>query len=247
MITSSAFLALLAGPARADNCDLRINPGDCQNTAWTVGAVAATAAAITAILTALSGIGRTIPPPPPPPAPPAAPPRESPAPGAPGEEPSPGSPPIYVQQQDDTCGPTSIRMVINRATGRDIPENRIAGRSHQLPGGYRNNGGPTWQPWGTNAGAIADQLNGLGFDAHTGAFTPDQIAQAIREGKQVIILHNNGNGGGHFQVVAGAEDRPDGHHVFTLNDPWTGKQFRRSDLWFKGFVRPYTTIAAPPK
>lgn len=43
-----AWLVLLARPAAADNCDLRINPEDCQNTAWTVGSVAAVAAAATA-------------------------------------------------------------------------------------------------------------------------------------------------------------------------------------------------------
>jgi hypothetical protein len=44
----AAWLVLLAPPASADNCDLRINPGDCQNTAWTVGSVAAVATAATA-------------------------------------------------------------------------------------------------------------------------------------------------------------------------------------------------------
>jgi hypothetical protein len=44
----AAWLFLLAPPAAADNCDLRINPEDCQNTAWTVGSVAAVAAAATA-------------------------------------------------------------------------------------------------------------------------------------------------------------------------------------------------------
>lgn len=44
----AGWLLLLAPPASADNCDLRINPEDCQNTAWTVGTVAAVAAAATA-------------------------------------------------------------------------------------------------------------------------------------------------------------------------------------------------------
>ncbi|MBI4261079.1 MAG: C39 family peptidase [Actinobacteria bacterium] len=151
-----------------------------------------------------------------------------------------------MQQQDDTCGPTSVRMVINRITGRDIPEDRVADRSHRLPGGYRNNGGPTWNPWGTNARAINEQLVRLGFDSRQGAFTTDQIVQAIKDGKQVIILHNNPSGGGHFQVVAGVEDAPNGRHVFTLNDPWTGKAYRRSELWFGQWVRKnWTTIAGP--
>ncbi|HEX9694864.1 MAG TPA: hypothetical protein VGB64_00960 [Actinomycetota bacterium] len=44
-IMTGGFLLLLAGAALADNCDLRINPGDCQNTAWTVGTIATVAAA----------------------------------------------------------------------------------------------------------------------------------------------------------------------------------------------------------
>lgn len=47
-LLAAAWLLLLAPPAAADNCDLRINPEDCQNTAWTVGSVAAVAAAATA-------------------------------------------------------------------------------------------------------------------------------------------------------------------------------------------------------
>jgi hypothetical protein len=42
---SGGILLLLATGANADNCDLRINPEDCQNTAWTVGTAGAIAAA----------------------------------------------------------------------------------------------------------------------------------------------------------------------------------------------------------
>lgn len=44
----AGWLLLLARPAAADDCDLRINPEDCQNTAWVVGSVAAVASAATA-------------------------------------------------------------------------------------------------------------------------------------------------------------------------------------------------------
>lgn len=52
-------LGLLVGAlgvptASADNCDLRINPDDCQNTAWTVG-TAATLAATGAVTAAAAG------------------------------------------------------------------------------------------------------------------------------------------------------------------------------------------------
>jgi hypothetical protein len=47
LVLSGGLLIVLAPGAAADNCDLRINPEDCQNTAWTIGtagAIAATAA-----------------------------------------------------------------------------------------------------------------------------------------------------------------------------------------------------------
>lgn len=47
LILTGGLLLVLAPSAAADNCDLRINPEDCQNTAWTIGtagAIAATAA-----------------------------------------------------------------------------------------------------------------------------------------------------------------------------------------------------------
>ncbi|MHB8510340.1 MAG: hypothetical protein ACYDGR_17115 [Candidatus Dormibacteria bacterium] len=46
-------LFALAAPVHADNCDLTINPLDCQNTAWAVGSVATLAAAAAGI--ALAG------------------------------------------------------------------------------------------------------------------------------------------------------------------------------------------------
>jgi len=42
------FVVLLPGMAMADNCDLKINPLDCQNTAWVTGGAAALAGAAAA-------------------------------------------------------------------------------------------------------------------------------------------------------------------------------------------------------
>jgi hypothetical protein len=53
-VLAGCWLAVFAAPAVADNCDVRINPSDCQNTAWTVGSVAAVAAAATAVAVAVS-------------------------------------------------------------------------------------------------------------------------------------------------------------------------------------------------
>lgn len=56
-VIAGCWIAIFAAPASADNCNVRINPRDCQNTAWTVGSVAATAAAATAAAVAASGVG----------------------------------------------------------------------------------------------------------------------------------------------------------------------------------------------
>jgi hypothetical protein len=37
---SVVLLLTIAPPATADNCDIFINPEDCQNTGWTIGAAA---------------------------------------------------------------------------------------------------------------------------------------------------------------------------------------------------------------
>lgn len=53
LVLSGGLLLVLAPGAAADNCDLRINPEDCQNTAWTIGtagAIAATAAVAAAVV-----------------------------------------------------------------------------------------------------------------------------------------------------------------------------------------------------
>jgi hypothetical protein len=38
---------VLAPPAVADNCDIFINPADCQNTGWTIGVIATLAGGVT--------------------------------------------------------------------------------------------------------------------------------------------------------------------------------------------------------
>lgn len=44
LLLSGGLMIMDSPPARADNCDIRINPEDCQNTAWVVGSAAAVAA-----------------------------------------------------------------------------------------------------------------------------------------------------------------------------------------------------------
>jgi hypothetical protein len=43
---SFVALLVLASPARADNCDIFINPEDCQNTGWTIGVIATLAGGV---------------------------------------------------------------------------------------------------------------------------------------------------------------------------------------------------------
>jgi hypothetical protein len=55
----------LTQPAAADNCDIFINPEDCQNTGWTVGVIATLAGGV-AVATAATLASKRPPPPPPP-------------------------------------------------------------------------------------------------------------------------------------------------------------------------------------
>lgn len=226
-----ALVTVLAAPALADNCDLRINPEDCQNTAWTIGAVAALAAAITAILVALSGLGGT-----------------SVAGGAgggagavdlaerqkdlpeemQGQEVEAGAFPVLPQEADDTCAIACVRMVFNRLTGKNVSEQGMARRSGALPGGYRNNAGA----WGTNADAISTQMREIGLDAQTGRVSPEDMAKAIADGKQVIVLHKVKTWG-HFVVVRDVRFDAAGTPTFVIDDPWTGKSTERSAQWWE--------------
>jgi hypothetical protein len=54
-----ALTALLPDFALADDCNLRINPEDCENTAWTIGTVA-TCAAAAAVIAVLGGSTRPL-------------------------------------------------------------------------------------------------------------------------------------------------------------------------------------------
>ncbi len=49
------LMAVTAGIASADNCDIRLNPDDCKNTGWVVGGTAAVTAAAAAGAAAING------------------------------------------------------------------------------------------------------------------------------------------------------------------------------------------------
>ena len=49
---SFVALLMLAPPAAADNCDIFINPEDCQNTGWTIGVVATLAGGVAVAMAA---------------------------------------------------------------------------------------------------------------------------------------------------------------------------------------------------
>jgi hypothetical protein len=59
-VLSLSFVASLvpASPAAADNCDIFINPEDCQNTGWTIGVIATLAGGV-AVATAATAAGGT--------------------------------------------------------------------------------------------------------------------------------------------------------------------------------------------
>jgi len=58
-VVGLAFVAslVLAQPAAADNCDIFINPEDCQNTGWTIGVIATLAGGV-AVATAATVASR---------------------------------------------------------------------------------------------------------------------------------------------------------------------------------------------
>ncbi|MFC0111108.1 hypothetical protein [Kibdelosporangium aridum] len=85
-LAASALLAF-SPSAAADNCDIFINPEDCQNTGWTVGVVATLASGVAVAIAATRKTHHAEPPPPPP--------------TSPTPTPPPPPPPIGKQQRRD--------------------------------------------------------------------------------------------------------------------------------------------------
>ncbi len=60
VVLGLSFVAslVLARPAAADNCDIFINPRDCQNTAWTIGVIATLAGGVAVAAVATASVGK---------------------------------------------------------------------------------------------------------------------------------------------------------------------------------------------
>lgn len=142
-IFTTAALALVATAtltptAAADNCDIFINPEDCQNTAWTIGTIATLTGGVAVAMAATMTGGRTpdprnhaptAPTPPPPESPLTQPPRVRRPPDdrrdrdddseIEGVEVRPtfDAPTITVQPEDGPVRAHSVRLEINRDPG----------------------------------------------------------------------------------------------------------------------------------
>jgi hypothetical protein len=141
-ILTAAALALVATAtltptAAADNCDIFINPEDCQNTAWTIGTIATlTGGVAVAMAATMTGVrtpnsrnhAPTTPPPPPPQSPLAQPPRVRRPPRGRRDHddskiegvevrPTFDVPTITVQPEDGPLRAHSVRLEINRDPG----------------------------------------------------------------------------------------------------------------------------------
>ncbi|HSV64421.1 MAG TPA: hypothetical protein VLJ59_00750 [Mycobacteriales bacterium] len=141
LILAAAALALVATAtmtptAAADNCDIFINPQDCQNTAWTIGTIATLTGGVAVAMAATMTGGRTPGPRDPPPTAPTPPPSESPPAKPPrvrrrpngrddddskieGVEVRPtfDAPTITVHPEDRPVRAHSVRLEINRDPG----------------------------------------------------------------------------------------------------------------------------------
>jgi hypothetical protein len=117
-----AFLATaaLAPAAAADNCDIFINPEDCQNTGWTVGTIAVLTGGV-AVATAAVMTGQHNQPPPPPVPPPL------PLPGTL----RPGTPRRPRPDDEETIEGVAVRPVMDAPTVTVQSEN-TQGRAHSV-------------------------------------------------------------------------------------------------------------------
>jgi hypothetical protein len=132
---ASVTLVVLSPPAAADNCDIFINPEDCQNTGWTIGVIATlTGGVAVASAATVAGVrspsnenrGPSAPPTPPPVPPPfIQPPRTRPPRDRDDDStidgvevrPTYDAPTISVQPQDGSVRAHSVRLEVNRDRG----------------------------------------------------------------------------------------------------------------------------------
>lgn len=137
---SFAGLLTLSPPASADNCDIFINPEDCQNTGWTIGVIATlTGGVAVATAATIASVRSPTPPPqnrpaapiPPPPLPPLAPPAARPPAGRrddrqhiEGVEVRPiyDPPTTAIHPQDGAVRAHSVRLEVHRDLGSQTVE-----------------------------------------------------------------------------------------------------------------------------
>jgi hypothetical protein len=113
---------------------------------------------------------------------------------------------VYRQETDHTCGPASMRMVLEKL-GRDVPESELAKSALTLPWGTLH--------W-TEASALNAAVRPLGLRADMVADAPDEYARirdSIARDRPVVFLWGTDNDFApgekclHYSVLVGIDEK----------------------------------------
>jgi RHS repeat-associated protein len=139
---------------------------------------------------------------------------------------SPLTRPAVVQEQPMSCGPAAARMVIQTRTGNDPGEAPLRAATQGQPGGYDPRKGTNMDQVGRTLGA-----NGVPSATYRPGQSVTDLQNATANGDPAIVhvnLPNPTPGGkpyGHFMVVDGVVNNPDGSRTVVGRDPGGGNNF----------------------
>jgi hypothetical protein len=153
--------------------------------------------------------------------------------------------PLYGQEENMSCGMGASRMIIDTQTGRDVGEATLRDQSSRMDGGY--------DPVdGTNLSSLDDLLrqNGVSGAAEGRPLTVDDLATHTANGDPAMVLlgHYDAAGnrtGGHFVVVDGVTNNPDGTRNIIIRDPWPPGQGNSTTMSETQFLNDYNGTNNP--
>lgn len=125
--------------------------------------------------------------------------------------------PHHSQEEDHTCGPAAVKMVLDALWGVRVDEESLAERLG------------TRADIGTRQRTITAFLQGLGLDAqprHTDTTLAD-LRGLLRDHVVIVCYWLAPEDTDHYAVVTAMDDV----HI-TLADPWTGPESRWPLAWF---------------
>lgn len=142
----------------------------------------------------------------------------------------------FAQHRGDSCGQSSVAMVVNAVTGKHIDDDTIDARY-----GFELKRGLDTELAGSPF-RVTDAGNLGGGSLSTPAQAAEFLKAHVNKGLPVILAGNNGvssSGNGHIMVCTGISDDGKGGHTLTMADSATGTKIPVPlSVYFSGATHP---------